>query len=486
MKRSPEVKRSTVPLYIIIFFLCLLIIFGIAEFRYLNNILKSYESSIEQIAVNKTNSFLNRIEGITKNIARRIELEQIGTDNQSLQSVLPYDRRITNAYVVHNDGHITSSSNLTDITYVLSSATSVQANQTITTSDLNYDEFLKINVLSVAISLADGKVLVMDFRIDEYQKQVIEEFSTTNYKIAVLDSNNLPIIWPFPEEYFSTFDLTQSKFSIDDKHYLFIDTIVSQPQWHVVLFKRDINFEKYRLVVIIVLVFALYYCIYQLLVEFSGVNTAKTYFDNIDFAILNQVNQGIIITNNSSVIVFANNVAHELFSDRKNNLINVQLKDIMGHIENIQSNHSSSQRLTLRTPDKLMEAIHSPIIKKGKRLGSLSVIRLSNGDEKAYRNVLAKLMEITREGVIFVDENNQIVTANLFAKMYLGNLDSGTSIEGLDSKLAEFIIKNANSQSINRFKLKSYHILCDVAPIYDNDGAYIGTLIVMFNQDKEI
>ncbi|MEG6615039.1 PAS domain-containing protein [Peptococcaceae bacterium 1198_IL3148] len=484
MKRSPEIKRSTLPLYLIIFFLCLLIIFGIVEFRYLNNILNSYESSIEQIAVNKTNSFLNRIEGIAENVARRIELKHIGTDDQSLQSILPYDRRITNAYVVHSNGHITSTSNLTDIAYVSSLATSVKTKQTAIISDLNYDEFLKLNVVSAAVPLADGNVLVMDFRIDEYQKQVIEEFNTTNYKIAVLDSNNLPIIWPFPEEDFATFNLTQSKISINDKHYLIVDTIVSQTQWRVVLFKQDTNFEKYRSVLIIFLVFALYYCIYQLLVEFWGVNSAKTYFDNIDFAILNQVNEGIIITNNAGVIVFANNVAHQLFSDRKNNLINVQLKDIMGHIENIQGNHPSSQRLTLKTSDKLMEAMHSPIIKKGKRLGSLSVIRVYNGEEKAYRNVLEKLMEITREGVVFVDENNQIVTANLIAKMYLGNLDSGKSIEGLDAKLAEFIIKNIDSRSINRFKLESYHILCDVAPIYDNDGVYIGTLIVMFDHDK--
>ena len=101
--------------------------------------------------------------------------------------------------------------------------------------------------------------------------------------------------------------------------------------------------------------------------------------------------------------------------------------------------------------------------------------------ENSFRNALEKLTEVIPEGVIFVNENNKIVTANLIAKMYLGTLESGKSIEVVDSTLAEFIVKNIDSGSINRVELENYNIWCDAAPVYDNDGVYIGTLVVMYN-----
>jgi transcriptional regulator with PAS, ATPase and Fis domain len=483
MKRSPETKKSILPLYVLIFFLSILLIFGIVEFRYLNNILDSYENSIEQIAVNKTSSFFNRIKGISENTARKIELEHIGFDDQSVQTILSSDRRITNVYLIDSNGNWQSTSNNTDNAYLASLAIRSKEEKTTIISDLNYDEFFKLNVVSTAVPLENGNVLIIDYRVDEYQKQVIEEFNTTNYKIAVFDSMNQPIIWPFSNGDPSNFNYAQTRYNSNDKHYVVVSTTVGQPKWRVVLFKEDTNFEKYRSVTIIFLVFALYYCIYQLLVEFWGVNSAKTYFNNIDFAILNQINEGIIITNNAGEIVFANNAAHNIFSDRKNSLINVKLKEIMGHIEHVSGTRPNSQRLTLKTSDKIMDAIHSPIIKKGKKLGSLSVIRVNNGKENSFRIVMEKLTEIIPEGTIFVDENNQIITANLIAKMYLGIFESGKSIEVVDSALAEFIVKNIDSRSINRIKLEDHNVWCDVAPVYDNDGVYIGTLVVMLNSE---
>jgi transcriptional regulator with PAS, ATPase and Fis domain len=324
---------------------------------------------------------------------------------------------------------------------------------------------------------------VLDFRIDDYQKEIIEEFSTTDFKIAVFDSKNTPIIWPFAEEYLVNFSLTEDKFYLKNEQYLVVDNKVGSTNWRVFLFKKDTKFEQYRAITIILLVFALYYCIYQLLVELWGVNSAKSYFDNIDFAILNQINEGIIISNNAGMIVFANKAAHEIFSERKNTLINVKLKEIMGHIEDFPNKETDTQTLLLKTSDKIWEAIHSPIIKNGKKLGALSVIRVNASEQQSYKHVFSKLLQTIPEGIIYVDENNIIVTANLMAKCYLGSLDRGKSIESLDSELANAIRKNINTQSFSRVEIKAHNFWCDIAPVYDHDGVYIGSLIVLLNNN---
>lgn len=486
MKRSSNVKRSMVSLYVLVIFLSILIIFGIFEFRFLNNILNSYENSIEQIAINKTNSFFNSIKAVSENGARKIELQNISYDKEAVQNIASYDRRISNVYLTRNNGTIIEMLNeVTDTIPITNFAlgTKNKKKKKVQVSDLYYDEFSNQNIVRTATPLSSGGVLVIDFRIDDYIKEIIEEFSTTNFKIAVFDSKNTPVIWPFAKEQITNFDPNQSKFFLKNEQYHVVSNKVSPPQWQIYLFKKDTNFEQYRAITIIFLVFALYYCIYQLLVEFWGVNSAKTYFDNIDFAILNQINEGVIITNNAGVIVFANKAAHEFFSDRKRVLINVKLKEIMGHIGNLPDQSTSSQTMLLKTSDKILETIHSPIIKKGKKLGSLNIIRVNVSEEKSFKNVFQKLLEVIPEGVIYVDEKNEIVTANLMAKCHLGTLDHGKGIEAVDTTLAEAIRKNIDSHSINRIELTSYHTWCDIAPVYDSDGVYIGSLIVLWNNE---
>lgn len=488
MKRSTE-SKNIFSLYIIVFFLGIIIVFGIMEFRFLKNILTSYESSIEQIAINKTNSFLNDLKAVSKNAARKIELQNITIDD-AVEIIPTYDRRITNVYLINDNNIIhsslTNNSNLKRISNLAKKLTHQKNKQKIIISEVINDEFSKLNIISIAVPLYKNEVLIIDFNIAQYQKEVIEEFANTNYKLAVFDSQNNPIIWPFNENQLTNFNLQQSKFYVDNEQYYVTNNKVGQPPWQLYLFQKDNNFEKFRAITIIFLVFALYYCLYQLLIEFWGVNSAKTYFDNIDFAILNQVNEGVIITNNAGVITFANKAAHEFFTERKSSLINVKLKEIMGHIEDFQGTNDNSQTLTLKTSHKLLQAIHSPIIKKGKKLGSLSVIRVNTDEEKSFKNVFNKLVKIIPEGIIYVDKNNEIVTANLMAKCYLGALDKGKSIEVIDPSLAEFICKNIDSRTINRIKLTSHDIWCDIAPVYDHDGVYTGTLLVLLNTDTKI
>lgn len=477
MKRLND-SKNIVTLYILVIALGIIIVFGIMEFRFLKDILTSYESSIEQIAVNKTNSFLNDLKSLSRNAARKIEMQDINAE-EAVKIVPNYDIRVTGVYVVKEDSTTASTSSSDKNLFITNLAKKAQENE----QDVTLSEVIN-DTISTAVPLRDGRILIIDFTIDDYQKEIIEEFTNTAYKLAVFDNKNTPIVWPFEEDQLANFNSQQSKLYAGEEQYQVIKSEVGNPSWNLYLFKKANNFEKYRAITIIFLVFALYYCLYQLLVEFWGVNSAKTYFDNIDFAILNQVNEGVIFTNNEGKIVFANKAAHDIFHERKNSLVNVQLKEVMGHIENLQGKSDNSQTLTLKTSDKLLEAIHSPIIKKGKKLGSLTVISANNSEEKAFKSVLEKLVEILPQGIIFVDKNNDIVTANLMAKCYLGNLDIGKNMEVVNPELAEFICKNIDSRSINRIKLTGHDIWCDAAPVYDNDGVYTGTLVILNSESK--
>lgn len=486
MKGSSDSKKGMLSLYVLILFISVLIVFGIFEFRFLNNILNNYEDSIEQIAINKTNSLINEIKAVTENAARKIELQNADLDSQTARTVAAYDPRITNVYLINKNGTVKST--LTEPINTLTirnlaHQVKEQKEKRVLISDLTADESNHLNLVRTAMGLNNGGTLVLDFRIDDYQKEIIEEFSTTNFKIAVFNSKNSPIIWPFTEEELANFNPTsEGNFYAKSDSYLVVKNDVNSVNWQVFLFKKDTNFEQYRAITIILLVFGLYYCMYQLLVELWGVNSAKSYFDNIDFAILNQVNEGIIISNNAGSIVFANKAAHEIFSERKNTLINVKLKEIMGHIEDFP-NQDTAQTLLLKTSDKIWEVIHSPIIKKGKKLGALSVIRANASKQKSYQHVFDKLLQVIPEGVIFVDEDNIIVQANLMAKCYLGSLDRGKSIETVDVELAEAIRKNINTRSFSRTEIKAHNLWCDIAPVYDHDGVYIGSLIVLLSNN---
>lgn len=486
MRSSSDSKKSALPLYVLILFLSMLIIFGIFEFRFLTNILNNYESNIEQIAINKTNSLFNEVKTVSENVARKIELQNAEFNEQTVRNVASHDSHITNVYLISKNGNIKSTLNEVINTMAISNLAfevKQKKDRRIIVSELGYDEASNLNVIRTAVALDNGGVLVLDYRIDEYQKEIIEEFSTTDFKVAIFDVKNKPIVWPFTEEYLANFSPTEDKFYFKNEPYLIINNDANATQWQVLLFKKDTKFEQYRSITIILLVFALYYCLYQLLVELWGVNTAKSYFDNIDFAILNQINEGIIISNNAGTIVFANKAAHEIFSDRRHALVNVKLSKVMGHIDIFPTDKNDDQKFLLKTSESVWETIHSPIIKKGRRLGALSIIRINASEQKSYRHIFSTLLKTIPEGVIYVDADNIIVTANLMAKCYLGSLDQGKNIDTLDAALADAIHKNINTRSFSRFEIKPHSLWCDIAPVYDNDSAYIGSLIVLLNNN---
>lgn len=482
-----------IPMSIAVFFLSIIIVFGVMEFRFIKNVLINYEISIKKIVVNKTSLFMNDMKAVAENAAKKIQ-DQDDSINNKLKTIASYDHRITNVYVIKNDGTIIYS--LSDrgrpglISPAIMDVLQENGREKVAISGVHNDPFSHLKIVSAAVPLegaggGPGTALVLDFRIDQYQKEIMQEFLNENYKVAVFDGSGYPVYWPFDREKLDGFKKSQVKFYDNREQYNVTGGEIGQTPWQLYFFLKENNFETFRTITILILVFALYCCLYQLLVEILGVNRARTYFENIDLAIFNQINEGIIITNNSGKIVFANNAAHNIFAERKSSLVNIQLKEILGNIEELHDTRDKSCMLTLKMSERLMETIHSPIIKEGKKLGSLTVIRVNVKEEKTYGMAFARLLEIIPEGVMFVDKNHEVAAANFMARCYLGNMEKGTSIDVVNPSLAEFIYDNISSLSVRRMELSPHNILCEIAPVYDDDGVYAGTLVVLLTAGDE-
>ncbi|RYD02393.1 hypothetical protein N752_23975 [Desulforamulus aquiferis] len=52
MKQSPQ-SKNMFPMFVIISFISVFILFGVMEFRHTKSVLNDYENSIQQVAINK-------------------------------------------------------------------------------------------------------------------------------------------------------------------------------------------------------------------------------------------------------------------------------------------------------------------------------------------------------------------------------------------------------------------------------------------------
>lgn len=340
MKRFPEFK-NTAPMFIVIFFLSVIIVLGIMEFGFLKNIMNNHEDSIKQIAINKTTLFLNDLKAVSENAGKNYDAKGHNL-RETLETAASYDHRVVNVYFLKPDGSVGVSLNPRnqDVPFPVKSLINDKGPQRVTLSGAYTDPASHLNIVSALVRLHGengkaGGIMVIDFKIDQYQKEMMHEFINKQYKIAVFDGNNYPVFWPFEKEKLGEFDGKHTRFFFNREQYNVLYSEVGEQPWRLYFFFKENNFETFRTIAILFLVFALYCCLYQLLVELWGVNSVRTYFENIDFAIFNQINEGVIITNNSGRIIFANSSAHEIFSERKSSLVGIKLNEILGHIEDI-------------------------------------------------------------------------------------------------------------------------------------------------------
>ncbi|MEG6522439.1 PAS domain-containing protein [Desulfotomaculum sp. 1211_IL3151] len=485
MKNSSQKIKPIFPTLLSVFLVGIFIIFSLMEFRHTNKILNQYETGIKEVAINKTNLYFDDLKTITVNAANNFENNSSIHKPLDLKTLLTLDRRLTSIYLVRNDGKIID-------------ATEKEYNQkiireiAIKTSELHLFEVFVSGVYkgtlanydAISLAIPLGKkvafkdlVMVLEFRIDPYKNDVTQEFLNPNYKIAIFDQFNKAVIWPFDPVYLESLDLNAETF-FEGKNKYNLSSNTTKENWRIIVFFTSTNFEIYRVFTILFLVFALYICLYELLVEFWGVNTAKTYFENIDFAILNQINEGVIIANNTGIILFANEAAHNIFADRKNSLRNVTLKEILGNAGDNLETQDKHFISTVMFRDNILKAIHSPIIKNNKILGSLTVIRNNNDNSNIDHRVLHKLIESLPQGIVFFNKHHEVVLSNLIAKCLLSNLTIGANIEVIDKELASIIYNNIDTGLSKRTQTSTGHN-CEITPIYDDDGIYVGTLVIL-------
>ena len=480
MKQSPLI-RTFFPSFFTVFLISIFIVFAIIEFRHTKDLITQYEAGIQQIALHNTNLFLNEIKTFSIDTAKKLDLEKQLNINQFMASVQK-NPLVKDVYLLDKEGNILATTNSEPgISSSMTRQVAELKSYTTLLSPVHADSISKNKLVTVftPLQVLDSKILAIDFHLENFQNKMLQGLLSKNYAVAVFDHNGNAVVWPFEDKQLSEISFNQESFVYDNKRYNVLSAETESNIWKVYFFFRANNIEIFRAITILLLVFALYVCLYELLVEYWGVNTAKTYFENIDFAIFNQLNEGVIIANNSGRILFANETAHRMFADRKSLLRNVRLKEILGNLD-LQKEHYGSLSFSLKLSDKLLKAIHSPIIKNNKILGSLTVIRNKDDGDNCIAPIMDKVFESIPQGIIFVSKQHEISHANLIAKCFFANLIKGISIEVVNRELADFIYKNIDSRSVKRVNL-STGISCEVTPVHDDDGIYVGTVVYILS-----
>ncbi len=480
MKQFPLI-RTFFPSFFTVFLISIFLVFAIMEFRHTKDLITQYEAGIQQIALYNTNQFLNEIKSLSVDTAKKIDLEKPENINQFVASV-QMNPLVKDVYLLDKEGNMLATTNSEPgISRSMVQEVANLKGYTTLLSPVHLDSLSKNKVVTVLtpLQVLDNRVLAIDFHLENFQNEILQEFLSKNYVVAVFDHDGNAVVWPFEDKQLSKLSLNQESFVYDNKRYNVLSVQTENNIWQVYFFFKANNIEIFRALTILLLVFALYVCLYELLVEYWGVNTAKTYFENIDFAIFNQLNEGVMIANNSGRILFANETAHRMFADRKSLLRNVRLKEILGNLD-LQKEHYGSSSFSLKLSDKLLKAIHSPIIKHNKILGSLTVIRNKDDGDNSIAPIMDKVFESIPQGIIFVNKQHEISHANLMAKCFFTNLIKGTGIEVVDRELADFIYKNIDSYSVKRVTL-STGLSCEITPVHDEDGIYVGTVVYILS-----
>ena len=150
MRQSPS--KNIFVMFVLIFFISIFILFGIMEFRHTKNILDEYQGSLQKVAINKTNLFLEELKAVSSNGARKIEE---GSDRQTLEAISSYDDRIVNVYLANQDGILDSASGIKENDFIEQLARQVLQQKTnqIWISDIYLDSLTHYYVTSLVVPL---------------------------------------------------------------------------------------------------------------------------------------------------------------------------------------------------------------------------------------------------------------------------------------------------------------------------------------------
>ncbi|WP_051276417.1 PAS domain-containing protein [Desulfovirgula thermocuniculi] len=457
MKRSPETS-SALFTCVAFFFLSALTVLFIMEFRFSKAIMADYEQSLHQLAINRTALFLENLcaqaEGAARQLARQ-----------------PREGSITPG------GPGTAGLSLAGASILDPEAAPPTAKTAVT--GVRRDEAGRL--VATVVTPFQGSWLALEFDIGRAREDLAREFLNGTCRVALFDPQRYPLLWPLPPEKLDHFTGQEARLSADGVTYNVSWAEVGDPPWRIYFFQKENNFDAYRIITVMLLLFALYCCLYQFMVELWRVNSARSYFEHIDFTIFNYVNEGVIISNNAGKIIFANDAAHQIFAGKKKSLQGVQVREILGH-RGENGEEKNNGPLTLKISDRTYSIVHSPLVKKGRVLGAITVIGPGEREARTCKNVLNRLMEVAPLAAIYVDEGFRVAAANLLARCYLGSLEPGASIDGVHPELANMLYRHAGARSAVPFELAG-GLRGEVSYVYDAEGNYDGALVILTGRE---
>uniref|UniRef100_A0A7C2HUQ1 PAS domain-containing protein n=1 Tax=Ammonifex degensii TaxID=42838 RepID=A0A7C2HUQ1_9THEO len=471
--------HTILALFLGIFFLSLVTGFFVLEFRLAKKVMGEYENSLQQTALNKIQLFISDVRAFAQSAARKLAREN-GTTGKLLEEIARQNPEIAGVYLVGTGGElIASAGGGKGHRYQPSQAFArALAGETFVTGGESGRIEIGTPVYDAAKRLRG--ILIVAFTVSPFLQELTQEFLNPNYKVALLDNGDRPVVWPFDREKLGEFVTYQDK--LYDRNFLRYNVgtaRIDHTSWQMYLFLKDNNFDTYRVITIMFLLFVLYFCVYEFLVEFWKASSINSYFEDVNFTIFNHLKEGVLICNKFDRVVFANEAAHRFFADRMANLRGVALQDILA--SGCGAAGGESKKMILKNSGRMFEIVYSPIFKAGKVLGSLAVVSLSSDREKVGEHLLAKLVDLNPDGLVFVDKNHQVVMANMMANYYLGPLEKGRHLSEVSPRLATAVDNNIGSRSLNRIDIGLSGVACEIAAVYDEHGLYAGTLVFLRN-----
>lgn len=456
-----RVKKKILFYSAVTFFLTLIIVFFVFEFRFVKKIISENETNITRVVSGELNVYLHGLRYRTDQAAALMGPGDGAGDRSTLRELAARNPDITEIYLLDDRGGVLAS---------LSGA-EVGAFKSAPDAPAGVIKDHQVVGLALAAPLGGGPGdLMIVYGTSDFQNEFLLKYVTDTFKVSILDRDGRPLVWPFGPDVLSAFDPAGDTVKVEDTVYRLHRSPLENFPFTVVFMEPDSNFDTYRILTIMFLVFALYFLIYHFIIEVLQSSSVDHYFDNIDFNIFNNLKEGIIIANKFGKVVFANKTVYEMFAEKRIVLRETDLQEITGPID-------GPRRVILQKSGDLLEIIRSPLVKNGKPLGSLVVISPSWEKEKLYEHVLGGLVELLPDGVLFVNKEGRVVAFNLMASYFLGHLAQDMKISAVNAELADLIEGNIGATASTRAELSRGYMHCELKPVYDENRLYAGTIV---------
>lgn len=469
-----EYRTKKLLLGIIISFILTLLIF-LLELESFRNTVFQYNNTIRQIAINDASSFFHELQFFTDNKSRYfIDKASIG-DDRLIRSIANQNPRISEILLLNAEKRVVTS--LHGKTGYLFEMPPNHIKYENNTYGVIRDDHIRQIVVTSAIREGTQQVcyLTIYFSTNDFEKEFLRKYSTDKFKVAILDEKENPLVWPFEQTSLLEFQPGQDRFQSHEVEY---DTYVSgleDTPLKLYFFFRDIDLGLYLIIPLVIFLFGLCFYTYRYATEMIKNHNFNLFFDDVDFSRLNALDIGILVTNQSEKVVFANEAAHSLFPEKKIHKT-TPLNDVIPGLGN------TNTKITLKKSDNLLEIISFPYLKNGDFLGSIIGIHSCTEKTKLCAQLMEQILELVPYGVMFLDRENNILTTNPTARSRFSGVKKGSHISEYHPALAALIEHNTGTGSPSETTLSLDHISCELVTINDENNLNAGTLVIIKEQ----